>query len=62
MEHTERLIKKENKTWVTSAEVTQITTTAEIRQRPALYFQVIAKEKSNPRWVSSRITEKQAKI
>lgn len=33
--------KKQKQTWVTSAEVTHITTTAAIKNKPALYFQLI---------------------
>ena len=51
-------------TWVTSAEVTHITTTAPMRHNPALYLQLIEKQRQHPdtkkrdlrwEWYSSQI-------
>lgn len=46
-------------TWVTSAEVTQMTTTAAMRNNPALYFQPMTKpnkkrKNKRPRWRKSQ--------
>lgn len=60
--------RKQKRTWVTSAEVTHITTTAPIKNKPALYLQLIMNQtrptmrnwRNNlrSRWVPSDLSQK----